>query len=217
MNNLSFDLGILCAGTLVRFDAVITAIETIWQQKGLGDHAAAKTLFEDWYRSSLMDYVAASHSGLFQPFVKVLRGTLARTLYQRLAIIPSDDHVEQVMWAFRHQLDPAPEALEALRLALDKGWAVWILSLADRDDTWGFLKQQDIDGSLLWIMACNEYKGKDGIGTGKKHSWVGLVATPHPKIYAQVMRLTVRHTQKIEVTRCNPGQHSILNRRPFLS
>ncbi|SAM01556.1 hypothetical protein [Absidia glauca] len=169
-------------GTLVRFDAVITTIETIWQQKGLEDHEAAKALFEDWYRSSLMDYVAASHSGLYQPFLKVLRGTLARTLYRRLAIVPSEDHVEQVMWAFRHRLDAATEALEALLLALDEGWAVWIITLADQDDTWEFLKQQGIDGSLLWMMSCDEYK----------------VATPHPKIYAQVMRLTVRHTQKIE-------------------
>jgi FMN phosphatase YigB (HAD superfamily) len=197
---------------------VITTIGTIWQQKGLEDYAAAKALFEDWYHSSLMDYVAASHSGLYQPFLKVLRGTLARTLYRRLAIVPSEDHVEQVMWAFRHRLDSATEALEALRLALNEGWAVWLITLADQDDTWEFLKQQGIDGSLLWIMCCDEYKGKDGIGRrgGKRHSLVGLVATPHPKIYAQVMRLTVRHTQKIEVMRCNPGQHSILNHYLFI-
>ncbi|KAI8331683.1 hypothetical protein BC941DRAFT_438165 [Chlamydoabsidia padenii] len=167
-------------GTLVEFNEVITTIRDIWQYEGLGD--GAKSLFEDWYQTSLMDYVASSHSGVYQPFTKVLRGSLSRTIYQRLTIFPLEHQVDKVMEAFTTQL--TCPSLQAIQLALNQGWTVWIITLTDRTSTWDCLKQLgvvDPTGSLN-VMCCDEYN----------------VAIPHPKIYTQIMLLTVRHTQKIQ-------------------
>ncbi|CAO3589372.1 unnamed protein product [Absidia cylindrospora] len=96
--------------------------------------------------------------------------------------------MNRVVDTFRKKLIPTLDSLEALGLALAQGWNVWILTQGDKIDTWNYLKNgadNNKDKTRLgpvFVMSCDELK----------------VAKPHPKVYAQVMRVTIRRTQKIE-------------------
>ncbi|ORZ12326.1 hypothetical protein BCR42DRAFT_420407 [Absidia repens] len=195
--------------TLVRFDEVINVIWQTWQEKGLEQHRDAVTLFEDWYHTAMMDYVAASHSGLYRSFIKVLHGTLARAVYKSLGILPLEDNIHRVVDTFRKKLTPALESLEALGLALAQGWNVWILTQGDKTDTWNYLKKYGVvvdeenDGQPLCKLNHNNTDSNDKTRLGPVFvmSCDELkVAKPHPKVYAQIMRVTIRRTQRIEVS-----------------
>ncbi|KAI8086514.1 HAD-like domain-containing protein [Halteromyces radiatus] len=189
MPTIAFDF----LGTLVQFDNVINAIWHTWEHAGLTHREDAVTLFEEWYQTSSMTYLAASHSGLYRSLLKILRGTLTSSVYKQLGRLPLEQEVELIINTFRTDLTPSPCSLEALQTALRNGWNVWIITQSDKMDTWNYLKKHNVicddhgngsnlDDDRVWIMACDELE----------------VAKPHPKVYAQVMRLTVRRTQKIE-------------------
>ncbi|CAO3608744.1 unnamed protein product [Cunninghamella echinulata] len=146
-----------------------------------------------------MIYLAKSHSGIYKSLIHILQGTLKRIIYKQLQCIPTDKEIDNIIETYRLNLIPTPTSIEALELAINNGWTVWIITQNDKENTCNFLKKygfyteydDDVDDNHhyskkkkgpIYIMTCDDLQ----------------VAKPHPKVYAQVMRKTINRTQKIE-------------------
>ncbi|CAO3637728.1 unnamed protein product [Cunninghamella blakesleeana] len=186
--------------TLTHFDNIVDIIWQLWETHGLKNKQHAYSLFNEWYETSYTTYLAKSHLGIYKSFIQILHGSLKRIIYKQLQFIPTDKEMNLIIDQFKH-LIPSFTSLEALELALNSNWTVWIITQLDKENTYSFLKNygfytndkmddypisNNINNSSnkgpVYIMSCDQL----------------MLAKPHPKVYAEVMRETIKRTQKIE-------------------
>lgn len=198
----------LIIDTLTHFDNIVKVIWQTWEKHGLKNEQHAYSLFNEWYETSYTTYLAKSHSGIYKSLIQILHGTLKRIIYKQLQFVPTVKEVDDIIEQFKN-LVPSFTSLEALELALNSGWTVWIITQIDKESTCSFLKKYRFYTEYKNNNNINDHPNNNNNSNNNKGPIYIMscdqlmLAKPHPKVYAQVMRETIKRTQKIEVGKTN--------------
>lgn len=176
-------------GTLFSLDTVLAALSRIIEND-TGQRQARRFL-RAWMTAATRDYMATSHAGEYRTLEHVLEMTLPRTCALEGFPMPTTAATHDIMASFQ-ELQPRPNAVETIQSLYRAGWDLWILTSGSYDDARELLAHHGLleyfclpNQDQANIYGCDELR----------------ISRPHPKVYSELMRLNVRRTRRIEVSR----------------
>jgi FMN phosphatase YigB (HAD superfamily) len=170
---------------------VIQTLDQVFNKSATGTLLKAGPFFTNWYRTALLEYIAISQSGKYQPLLRVLRYTLPRLC--KGFVEPSNQDMDMIIQVFNDQVEPFIDVVKVMEILKREGWDIWILSNSGLDDTMHLLDRMQLLHYVGDNLLCCDHL---------------RLAKPHPKIYSELMRLAVHRTKRIEVREKREGKVS---------